>query len=132
MEALAKIRQNLQEDGTKVFDFGTGDPRIPTWSAIRDAMSQSIPEVSQYPSINGSKELRDSIWGYCQRRFGISENEHLDMVPTNGSKEAVFHIALSLVGRAGGRKHIVYPNPGYPVYKSSIQFAGGIPYPVDL
>ena len=54
------------------------------------------------------------------------------MIPSNGSKEAVFHIALCIVGRAGGRKTIVYPNPGYPVYKSSIQFAGGTPYPVEL
>ena len=132
MEALAKIRQGLQEKGTRVFDFGTGDPRIPTWKPIRDAMTQAVPEISQYPSINGGPELRSSIWAYCKRRFELDEESGLDMIPTNGSKEAVFHIALSIVGRAGGRKHVVYPNPGYPVYKSSINFAGGIPYPVTL
>jgi aspartate/methionine/tyrosine aminotransferase len=54
------------------------------------------------------------------------------ILPTRGSKEAVFHIALSLVGRAGGRKHILYPDPGYPVYRTSALFAGGIPYSIRL
>ncbi|SMF46318.1 pyridoxal phosphate-dependent aminotransferase [Pseudobacteriovorax antillogorgiicola] len=132
MEALAKIRQDLVDAGTRVFDFGTGDPRIPTWAPIKQAMKDSIPEISQYPSINGSPELRKSIWGYCERRFSYQESDDLDLIPTNGSKEAVFHIALSLVGRAGGRKSILYPNPGYPVYKSSILFSGGTPVPINL
>lgn len=132
MEELARIRQGLYDTGQKVYDFGTGDPKIPTWPPIREALKAAIPETSQYPSIKGCPELREAIWGYCQRRFQLTAEQGLDLLPTNGSKEAVFHTALSLIGRAGGRRVILYPNPGYPVYRSSTLFAGGLPYAVTL
>ena len=132
MEELAKIRNQLFAEGKKVFDFGTGDPQIPVWKPIRDAIKESIGEISQYPSIRGTPELQNSIWNYLERRHSLKNRDDFVILPTNGSKEAVFHIALSLVGRAGGRRTIAYPNPGYPVYGSGINFSGGIPYPVDL
>lgn len=132
MEELAKIRQRLLDQNKKVYDFGTGDPKIPTWDPIRQAAMSGIPPISQYPSTRGVPELIDSIWGYCHRHFGIKSGQGFDVMATNGSKEAIFHIALCMVGRAGGKKIIAYPDPGYPVYRSSIQFAGGIPYPMVL
>ena len=131
MEELARIRSSLQAEGKRVFDFGTGDPKIPVWENIRNEIQKSIPEISQYPSIKGSKPLVDSIWNYLGHRFSLSDNETLSILPTNGSKEAIFHMGLSIVGRKD-RKTIAYPSPGYPVYKSSTVFAGGIPYPVEL
>lgn len=131
MEELAKIRTELKARNVEVFDYGTGDPQIPTWKPIRDALTSSVPAISQYPSLRGCPELRESIWDYCRRRFGVEQGSDLDIIPTNGSKEAVFHIALSLVGR-GAKDHIIYPNPGYPVYRSSTMFARGVPVPVDL
>ncbi len=130
MEELARIRKELVKKGKPVFDFGTGDPKIPTWEPIRDAIREAIPEISQYPSVKGSDALRAAQQGYLERRFGIKDG--YEVIPTAGSKEAIFHIALSLVGRAGGKKHIIYPDPGYPVYRSSTKFAGGIPFPVKL
>jgi len=132
MEELTVIRQTLISEGKKVFDFGTGDPQIPTWRPIVDALKSAISAVSQYPSVKGSPEFRQAFWSYCERRFQLTAEKGLDILPSNGSKEAIFHIALSLVGRAGGRKIIMYPNPGYPVYRSSALFAGGIPHPIDL
>jgi len=132
MEELARIRGELMKKGKPVYDFGTGDPRIPTWSPIREACQSAIPEISQYPSVKGLSELKSAQQGYLERRFGIRPTDGYGIIPTAGSKEAVFHIALSLVGRAGGKKHIVYPDPGYPVYRTSAKFAGGIPFPVKL
>jgi succinyldiaminopimelate transaminase len=131
MEELGKIRRTLLENGETVFDFGTGDPKIPTWDGIKSALTEAISDVSNYPSINGSPELHDAHKNYLSNRFGI-DTDTLDILPTRGSKEAVFHTALCLVGRAGGKRHVIYPDPGYPVYRSSTQFAGGIPYPVEL
>lgn len=130
MEELARIRKELVKKGKPVFDFGTGDPKIPTWEPIREALLKAIPEISQYPSVRGTDELKAAQQGYLERRFGVRDG--YDVIPTAGSKEAIFHIALSLVGRAGGKKHIIYPDPGYPVYRSSTRFAGGIPFPVRL
>lgn len=130
MEELTRIRKELVKKGKPVYDFGTGDPKIPTWAPIRDAIRDAIPEISQYPSVRGSDALRAAQQGYLERRFGIKDG--YEVIPTAGSKEAIFHIALSLIGRAGGKKHVIYPDPGYPVYKSSTKFAGGIPFPVKL
>ncbi len=132
MEELAKIRRGLEEKKQKVYDFGTGDPRIPTWEPIRKAMIDNTTVISQYPATSGCPELIQAIWKYCETHYNVKPKSGLDVLATNGSKEAIFHISLNLVGRAGGKKIIAYPDPGYPVYRSSAQFAGGIPYPMQL
>ena len=130
MEELASIRKELESRGKKVFDFGTGDPRIPIWDQINETLKASITSVGQYPSIRGCDELKEAHQAYLARRFGITKK--LTILPSRGSKEAIFHIALSIIGRSGGKRRILYPNPGYPVYRSSTLFAGGIPHPMTL
>jgi succinyldiaminopimelate transaminase len=132
MEALAKIRSGLQAKGKKVFDFGTGDPKIPLWPKINETLIASIPAISQYPSSKGSKDLIAAQQAYLENRFGIKPSPDIELLATRGSKEAIFHVALSVVGRAGGKGTIIYPDPGYPVYESSTIFAGGRPCPVRL
>lgn len=131
MVELNRIKKSLLDQGIPIYDFGTGDPRVPTWPPIRTAASDGVPEVSQYPSVKGSDDLINSIWSYLQNRFGLSKDGSLSILSSNGSKEAVFHLALCVVGREGRRK-ILYPNPGYPVYKSGTLFAGGEPVPMTL
>lgn len=131
MEELAKIRSNLVRARKPVFDFGTGDPKIPTWPPIRDAIIKAIPAISQYPSVKGSDNLRASQLGYLNRRFGIIASSDLAVIPAQGTKEAIFNIGLCLIGREG-KKHLIYPDPGYPVYRASALYAGGIPYPVRV
>ncbi|MGE0171146.1 MAG: pyridoxal phosphate-dependent aminotransferase [Oligoflexales bacterium] len=131
MEELSRIKAKILKEGKRVFDFGTGDPAIPTWTPIKESLLRAVKDISQYPSISGCDELTAAINGYLKRRLNFTHTSSTSCLPTNGSKEAIFHVALSLVGRQG-KKRIVYPNPGYPVYKTSIQFAGGIPVPFDL
>lgn len=132
MEALARIRGGLQNQGKKVFDFGTGDPRIPVWPKLNETLIASIPTISQYPSSKGHKDLLAAQQVYLKNRFGLEPRPDIETMATRGSKEAIFHIALSIVGRSGGKKTIIHPDPGYPVYHSSTIFAGGISYPVQL
>jgi aspartate/methionine/tyrosine aminotransferase len=132
MEELSRIKAGLVKEGKPVYDFGTGDPRIPTWHPVRDALIKSLPEISQYPSVKGIEKLAVAQAGYLKRRFNLVTGNELAVIPSQGSKEAIFNIALCLVGRAGGKKHIIYPDPGYPVYRSSTLYAGGIPWPVRV
>lgn len=131
MEELARIKQQLVSENKKIYDFGTGDPKIPTWQPIIDQLKETIPSISQYPTIKGMAVLANAQKSYLEKRLGLKASEKWDILPTRGSKEAIFHMALCLVGR-NNRKRILYPNPGYPVYKSSIEFAGGIATPYDL
>lgn len=132
MEELTLVRRRLEDAKKTVYDFGTGDPRIPTWPPIIDAIKGAFPKISQYPSVRGTDALMQSQIGYIERRMGLKKNAAWEVFPTQGSKEAIFHITLSLVGRAGGKRVIIYPDPGYPVYFTATRFAHGMPFPVRL
>jgi aspartate/methionine/tyrosine aminotransferase len=79
--------------------------------------------------VRGAEGLREAHLEYLRRRFRIEAGA---LLPCMGAREAIFHVALCLVGRAGGRRTIVHPDPGYPVYAASAAFAGGValPFPV--
>jgi succinyldiaminopimelate transaminase len=131
MEELGRIKSNLIKEGRPVYDFGTGDPLIPTWAPIREAILKTIPIISQYPSVKGLDSLREAQWKYLGNRFNIQKHSDLSLIPAQGTKEAIFNIGLCLIGR-GGKKHLIYPDPGYPVYRASALYSRGIPYPVRL
>lgn len=123
---IASIQQtvrDLRAAGRPVIDFSIGDPKEPTWDAIPVAVRQAVPVVSQYPTTKGLPELREAIAGYAARRFGIEVDPETQVIPTSGSKEAIFSSALAFVDRDRGDV-IGYPDPGYPVYRRGAELAG--------
>ena len=82
MEELNKIKASLKERGIKIYDFGTGDPKEPTPEIIRNAIKNAIPEVSQYPSVAGRKELRDAISKWFENRFSVKLNSDTQIIPS--------------------------------------------------
>lgn len=121
----------MREAGRRVIDFSIGDPREPTPAFIPDALRAAVPEVSQYPTTAGIGELREAIAGYLQRRFGVSVAPDNQVIPTSGSKEAVFNTPLAFVDRSAGDV-VAYGTPGYPVYERGALFAGARTDPVVL
>ena len=123
LEARAK---QLLPDGVAPIRFSMGDPREATPAFIRDALRAAVPEVSSYPTVGGMPELRQACAGWLGRRFGVSVDPERQLLPANGTKEAVFSLALAMVGpdSAGERRTVVIPSPAYPVYESGARFAG--------
>ncbi|HEX4384303.1 MAG TPA: succinyldiaminopimelate transaminase [Myxococcales bacterium] len=117
-------REAAQRSGKPVYDFGIGDPREPTPQFIREAFIKAVPEVSQYPSINGIPALRKAASAYLKRRFDLDVNPDTEILPCAGAKEALFH--LPLIALHPARPICWYPDPAYPVYERAILFAGGI------
>ena len=110
-------------EGLEVIDFGMGDPREPTDPRIIQALRDGVRERMGYPASVGLPELREAISGWVSRRFGVSlDPEHV--VPTLGSKEAIFSFAQVVLDAPGGRDTVVITEPGYPVYERGAQFAG--------
>ncbi|HHG74376.1 MAG TPA: aminotransferase class I/II-fold pyridoxal phosphate-dependent enzyme, partial [Persephonella sp.] len=97
MEELNKIKTELKEKGIKIYDFGTGDPKEPTDPKIRKALIDALPEVSQYPSVSGRRSLREEISKWFKKRFGIGLDPDSEIIPSNGSKEAIFHFPLVFI-----------------------------------
>ncbi len=123
MVELARRKRELIAQGVSVFDFGTGDPIEPTAQLIRAAFRAAVPEVSQYPSILGEPELRDAFVVWYRRRFGVALDAASEVLPTRGSKEAMFHLPLVLLDPAEAKNLVVYPVPGYPVMEIGSLYA---------
>ena len=121
---LEEAKRRLQAEGVELIDFGKGDPREPTDPRIRDALVNSLTEISTYPLAEGLPELRESIARWCERRFGVSLDPATEIVPTYGSKEAIFLLAQVIVDRDSDRRLVVTTEPGYPVPDRGAAFAG--------
>jgi succinyldiaminopimelate transaminase len=109
--------------GAQVIDFGAGESREETPPFIRRAVAEAIEAepVSGYPKAEGLPALREAIAAWVQRRFGATLDPGTDVVPTLGSKEAIFHLA-QVVGGPGAR--VATTTPGYPVPARGAMFAG--------
>jgi LL-diaminopimelate aminotransferase len=129
---LDERRREVESRGVEVYDFGTGDPREPTDPRIREALSSSVSEVSQYPSTLGKRELREAFCGWALRRHGVALDPDTQVLPATGSKEAIFHAPLAFVHPSHERRGVAYGTPGYPVYERGTLFAGGEPLPIRL
>jgi len=132
LTALQDRRRELESRGVEVFDFGTGDPREPTPAFIREAALDAIPEVSQYPSVMGSRTLRNAIASYLGRRFGVIADPGTQIIASAGSKEAIFHAPLVLLDADSRRRRVLFGTPGYPVYEWGAAHAGAIPHALVL
>jgi succinyldiaminopimelate transaminase len=109
-------------NGIELIDFGMGDPREVTPAFIREALAASIEPVSSYPRATGLPELRLAISGWIERRFGVSVDPATEIVPTLGSKEAIFSFAQIALG---DKRLVAIPEPAYPVYERGALFANG-------
>jgi aspartate/methionine/tyrosine aminotransferase len=121
----------MRDAGQTVIDFSIGDPREPTPTFIPTALRTAIPEVSQYPTTAGIAELRSAVASYLERRFDVIVDPDTQIIPTSGSKEAVFNSPLAFVDRSRGDA-VVYGTPGYPIYERGALFAGAVTHPVVL
>jgi acetylornithine aminotransferase len=116
---LGEAKARLLAAGVDVIDFGVGEPREETPAFIRAALADAVAPLSTYPSADGLPELRAAIAGWAGRRFGATLDPEAEVVPTLGSKEAIFHLADILDGEL-----VAVPAPAYPVYERGAAFAG--------
>ncbi len=121
---LEEARRRLADDGVAVIDFGKGDPNEPTDPAIRQALRDALPERAPYPLAQGLPELRRAAAAWCGRRFGVELDPDTEIVPTYGSKEAIFSLAQVLLDPSSEKRTVVFGEPAYPVYERGALFAG--------
>ena len=121
---LDDAKRAVQARGVELIDFGVGDPREPTAPAIRAALVGGVRATMEYPKAVGLRELREAIAGWVARRFGVSLDPDTEIVPTLGSKEAVFSLAQVVVDPGAGKDLVVVTEPGYPVPARGARFAG--------
>jgi N-succinyldiaminopimelate aminotransferase len=121
---LEEAKRRLAVEGVELIDFGKGDPREETDPLIRRALIDSVEPLSSYPVAEGLPELREAAAGWCERRFGVELDPESEVIPTYGSKEAIFHLAQVVVDRGSEKNLVLSTEPGYPVYDRGALFAG--------
>jgi aspartate/methionine/tyrosine aminotransferase len=120
---LTEAKRAAIARGVDVIDFGVGEPREVTPAFIPRALERALADepVSTYPSAEGLPELREAIAGWARRRFATVLDPGTEIIPTMGSKEAIFNLAQ--VFAAHGER-VVVTTPGYPVAGRGALFAG--------
>ena len=104
--------------------LGIGEPRHATPALIEDALMRSLPQLSSYPATAGEPALREAVAGWVQRRYAVTLDAATQVLPVNGSREALFALAQTVIdpGRPGAV--VVCPNPFYQIYEGAALLAG--------
>jgi succinyldiaminopimelate transaminase len=120
---LDEAKAAARARGLELIDFGMGDPIEPTPEFIQRALVEALPLTAGYPRAPGLPELRGAIAGWLERRFGAAVDPERELIPTYGSKEAIFLFPLVACSRE--KNVVVIPEPAYPVYERGALFSGG-------
>jgi N-succinyldiaminopimelate aminotransferase len=112
--------------------LGMGEPKHPTPPFIQQAIVDNLKGLAAYPATIGSDELRSTIANWLMQRFKLPAiNPATQVLPVNGSREALFAIAQTVISPTpeGAAKALVMcPNPFYQIYEGAAYLAGAEPY----
>jgi N-succinyldiaminopimelate aminotransferase len=108
--------------------LGIGEPKHATPQFIKDALCGALDGLSNYPLTAGEPHLRDAFRRWLQTRYGLAVDANTQMLPVNGSREALFAFAQTVVDPSGGHAVVVCPNPFYQIYEGAALLAGADPF----
>lgn len=127
-EVLAKAKA-LEAEGKSIIHLQIGEPDFTTPKNICDAAIKSIQAGdTHYTPAEGILELREAISNYVTKTRGVEFTPD-NVVMTPGAKPIMFFVILALIQHGD---EVIYPNPGFPIYESMINFAGGTAVPLHL
>jgi N-succinyldiaminopimelate aminotransferase len=128
-EKLRNLFEGVKPNsGLAHISLGIGEPRHPTPELIKRALSESLARLAVYPPTAGGDALRQAIADWLVRRYGLRAIDwKTEVLPVNGSREALFAFAQAVVD-PGGDAVVVCPNPFYQIYEGAALLAGAQPY----
>ncbi len=128
---IDRKKRELRERGMDLIDLGIGDPDIPTPRRIIARLMEAARDAEnhRYPAYEGMLDFRQAVADWYKKRFQVSLDPRTEVLTLIGSKEGIAHIPLAFVDPGD---YVLVPSPGYPVYRVSTIFAGGIPHFMDL
>ena len=112
----------------RAISLGIGEPRHATPPFIQEALAANLAGLASYPSTAGDPSLREACAGWMQRRYRIPVNPATQVLPVNGSREALFAFAQTVVDPTRAGATVVCPNPFYQIYEGATLLAGATPY----
>jgi aspartate aminotransferase len=119
----------LQRAGKDIINLGIGQPDFPTPPHIVEAAIKALRDGAHgYTPATGILPLREAVAAYVQRTAGATVSPESVLIVPGG--KITMHMAILMFGEPGAE--ILYPDPGFPIYRSMIEFTGATPVPVPI
>ena len=113
----------------KPISLGIGEPRHATPQLIKDALIGSLAGLASYPGTLGEPKLRQTMSDWLARRYGgLTVNPATQILPVNGSREALFALAQTVIDLSQPGATVISPNPFYQIYEGAALLAGAQPW----
>ena len=129
-QKLAKLFAEVTPNAAlKPISLHIGEPKHATPQFIKDALIAGLDGLAKYPTTIGSDALRATIAGWLASRYGIPvPDAKTQILPVNGSREALFSFAQAVIDRKKDDPAVVCPNPFYQIYEGAAFLAGATPH----
>ena len=128
-ERLRELFASVQPPaGLRPISLGIGEPRHATPSLIEKALSSELQGLSVYPATAGTPALRQACASWANQRYGIELDASTQVLPVNGSREALFAFTQVVVDNTRPGARVICPNPFYQIYEGATLLAGATPY----
>jgi LL-diaminopimelate aminotransferase len=128
---LERKVSEMRERGVDVISLGIGDPDMPTFSPVVEAMKEAVGENSnqKYPTNRGRVEFRRAMADFYSERFGVEIDSEDGVMPAIGAKEAIYNLCFAFLDPGDVA---LASDPGYPVYTGGPVLAGAEPVSLPL
>jgi len=113
----------------RAISLSIGEPKHDTPQFIKNALTDNLAGLANYPTTAGTDALRATIADWLAGRYGIpAPDAKTQVLPVNGSREALFAFAQTVIDRTQTDPAVVCPNPFYQIYEGAALLAGATPY----
>ena len=120
----ALTRDITPNPALRPISLGIGEPKHPAPALVEDALCAHLSGLSSYPATAGEPALREAIAGWVQRRYAVTLDAVTQVLPVNGSREALFSLAQTVLDPAERDAVVVCPNPFYQIYEGAALLGG--------
>ncbi|MDP2506047.1 succinyldiaminopimelate transaminase [Oceanobacter sp. 3_MG-2023] len=129
-EKLAKLKAAVSPNmALEHISLSIGEPKHPSPVFVQQAMIDSIRSLENYPTTKGLPELSSVCADWLGRRFKLNAIDPVtQVIPVNGTREAIFAFAQAAVDRSQPQPLVLSPNPFYQIYEGAAYLAGAEPY----
>jgi N-succinyldiaminopimelate aminotransferase len=108
----------------RAISLGIGEPKHATPELIKAALINNLDGLAVYPATGGLPAMREAMTNWVQRRYGVALNPATQVLPVNGSREALFALAQTIIDPTRPNATVVCPNPFYQIYEGAALLAG--------